>query len=227
MPEWLQIVLTALGTATVLVLTASASGVKRLIDAWFTRREAAIKLAELRAAETEAEDRERRRRNKYADGFTGMVTYQRIHAQLKAIPAVQRLLVFEGRNGGGIPTPGEKYTVTAVDGWSMIEGKQPMNTYTPAFMVDDYYVNMLAEMVRKGKVVNATADMPEGAVLRAYYTIEGVAYSIVYFIRIDPKSNRLDFISVGSYSGPFSALDIAQIERCVYQMRTLANQQDQ
>lgn len=199
MPDWLLIVATSAASVVAVV----AVGMKGVIAAWFDRRTLRI------------------RRAAYADGFQREIKYRRLMAQLKDTPAVQRVLVFAGRNGGGIPKPGEPYVVTAEDGWSEVPGKHPLETYANDLLVDDDYIHMLETMVREGKVVNVTDEMPRTSALRSYYVDEGVKCSALYFIDIKESDNRLRYLSVASYAGPFTDTDVVQIERCVHQLRAL------
>lgn len=212
MPDWLLILLTTLVGAVVGLVVAAGSGAKRLVTAWFERRE-----REMARSERDA------RRHSDNTGFTSHIEYRRVMAQLRAIPSVQRVLLFTGRNGGGLPEPGKSYVVSAEDGWSELPTKNPLEIYRNDLVVDDEYISMLQRLVRDKKVVNVTADMPETATLRAYYTEEGVVASVLYLLKLDMEDGRVDYLSIGSYTDKFTILDTVLIERCVYQLRALAN----
>lgn len=200
MNDHLALILTAVVAGVVAVIAVLFSGVKRYLE----------KVIELRIKRLD--------RSEYANGFQLYAEVDQVIEGIRNLPYVDRVITFNGQNGGGKPTPGEKYTVQAFNVFSKVSHDIP-DVYKFIYNVDSYYCMMLQKMIQDGYVVNETKSMPEGAVLRNLYLEEGVVCSILYFVCL--SDNTLTFISVGSYKENFTAPQIAKIELFVARLRAL------
>ena len=124
---------------------------------------------------------------------------------------VERVIFWEGRNGGGVPTFGSPYYVTAVQfavtsghDSGMIRGYQQLP-------VDDQYSKMLISGMQKmGRpIILDTATMEQG-LLRDLYEAEGVfeAAIIVHGLH----NGRLYYTSLSNYRRAFAKPEITRAE---------------
>jgi hypothetical protein len=197
MADWVQLVLAAVGG----VLLVGLSGLKDVIKAFCARWT------------------DRINRSNLETGLEAKAAYFSIVNSLQKKDFVDRVLLLVGHNGGGIPTAGGEYTMRAFYGYCSRQptNNDPMDLYLHPLVVDEFYIRMLQEMLRSGRVINTVKDMPEDAMLRRYYEAEGVTQSVLYFLKI--ADNSLYYLSVGNYSRPFLGLELAQIELAVTQLR--------
>lgn len=205
MNDQLALVLTAIMGGIIAVIAVSFAGLKEYIA-----KAIAIRI-------------KRMERREYAGGFKLYGEYDRAIEGLRKLTYVDRAIIFVGQNGGGKPTPGQKYTVQAQLGFSKLSDDIPDN-YKFIYHVDSHYCVMLQEMLEKGHVINEAKNMPEGSVLKNLYTEEGVVCTIIYYLAL--IDNALTFISIGSYKEPFTAPQIAKIELFVARLRGLMAQSE-
>lgn len=167
--------------------------------------------------------RDRVTRVQYAHDLGMFGAFAAVLRRLEELPGVDRALVFTGKNGGGRPRPGYKYTVRAQDVWSRKPGETEhlRDFYGVDLPVDEHYVAMLLAIIQYGQVTNVTTTMPEDSQLRGYYDVEGVVSSIIYFLAINLKSQELSFVSVASYKAEFTRVERVRIEMQVEQLRSL------
>lgn len=141
--------------------------------------------------------------------------------ELKKIDSVERILVFIGHNGGGLPVPGKSYTIKSELGWAKSQDIKPiLGRFNFDLQVDSFYVKMLETVVSEGHVINTAADMTDDCFLKRIYLEEGVAQSIVYLLHCEPS--ELTYISVASHKGLFSASDKRKMELLVARLRSVA-----
>jgi len=200
--DTLTLILAAFGGVAV----AMAAGLREVVRAWCDRWVARIRATGIR------------------DGLQSVAVYFGILDELKRLDFVDRVLLLVGHNGGGVPKPGEEYTVRSFYGYaSNRAARDPSEMYRNSILVDRHYIDMLLAMLGPNKkVVNTTAEMPRDAALRHYYEAEGVAQSVIFFIKV--SDNNLYYLSVGTYGQPFTDTQMFQIEMAVQQLRVLANQ---
>lgn len=203
MNDQLALILTAIIGGLVAVIAVFFAGLKDYVSKWLALR---IKRLE---------------REEYAGGLKLYAEYDRAIEGLRKLSYVDRAIVFNGQNGGGKPTPGQKYTVQAQLGFSKTHDDIP-DSYKFIYHVDSYYCVMLQRMLEHGHVANSTKDMPDGALLKNLYLEEGVVHTVIYYLAL--IDNTLTFISIGSYKEPFTAPQIAKIELFVARLRGLMAQ---
>jgi len=197
---WWAAVLVALGSGAAALVTAAAAGGKKLVETFFRHWS------------------DRLTRKRYAHGLREVVQMSLALDQLEKVPAVDRVLWFIGRNGGGLPRPGGKYTVRAEHGWAA--GVPDVSLwYDFNLTVDAEYTRLLAEMVEKGRVTVTADKVPDGTILKTYYRDEGVVQAVKYFLAV--RDNELHYLSVASYKGEFTADQLIRVEMVVQRLRAL------
>lgn len=197
MADWLQLVL----AATCGVLLVGLSGLKDVVRAVCSRWVGRINRRNLEA------------------GLEAKAEYFSIVNSLQKKDFVDRVLLLVGHNGGGVPTAGGEYKVRVFYGYCSRRptANDPVEMYYYPLVVDEFYVRMLLEMLRAGRVVNTVANMPEDAMLRRYYETEGVVQSVLYPLKV--SNDSLYYMSVGNYSRPLTGFELAQVELTVTQLR--------
>ena len=160
-------------------------------------------------------------REKHALGLKDIAEFQSILDQMKPLANVDRVLLFTGKNGGGLPKAGKPYTVNCFFGWSMDPLKHPDQTYKFGLQVDACYIDMLVEVLLKGRSVQTTATMDKAAALREMYEGESVVQALLFLLQLDMNSNELTYMSVASYRRPFTPIEYQQINLMVLRMRYL------
>lgn len=159
---------------------------------------------------------------KYVDRLKLMVQFRNVMGQIANLTFVDRVLLLNGKNGGGLPTAGHKYTVMAVDGWTTLpHHTDVLKLYGHDIQVDNHYATMLVNMIDAGVYTNVTSEMPIRSLLRGMYEVEGVSSSLVFFLRVDSINNQLEYISLGRYSGTFNDIQIAAIRPMVAWLKAI------
>lgn len=199
MADWVPLVLAAIAGVMITAMTGAKDVIRALCARWVER----IQVSRMSA------------------GLEGMAKYFAIVNGLSKLDFVDRVLLLVGHNGGGLPRAGEEYTVRSFYGYCSRRptDKDAVSLYEQPLTVDQYYVEMLQTMLGPTrKVVNTTASMPLDAQLRSYYDSEGVVQTVIYFLKV--ANNNLYYLSVGSYSRPFTGVELVQIELAVQQLRS-------
>lgn len=198
MADWVPLVLAAIAGVMITAMTGAKEVIRALCARWVDRIN---------------------RRN-LETGLEAKAEYFSIVNSLQKKSFVDRVLLLVGHNGGGIPTAGGEYTVRVFYGYSSRRPSQhdPLDMYSRPLVVDEFYIRMLQDVLRTGRVVNTTVEMPGDAMLRRYYETEGVVQAAIYFLKI--AENNLFYLSVGSYSQAFTTVELAQIELAVTQLRS-------
>jgi hypothetical protein len=130
-----------------------------------------------------------------------------------------RVVVFNGHNGGMLPDPGRPYYVSAIHssfGEGRSHDKRPEALYRK-ILVDTYYVNMLLECYEKKWVLLDTLKMPD-SLLRDFYLSEGVTQSLVFFLKTSGHS--FVFGSTSTVGRSFSESELRDNYRMMNLMRT-------
>jgi len=159
-------------------------------------------------------------RTQYYEGFLRFAKFHKELESLRDIEAVERVLLFVGCNGGGIPDPTQPYTVVCRYGWAQDPNKDPASAHNFKLLVDRVYCEMLAAVVKNGRVLETTSEMPQ-CMLKKYYEIEGVHQTAIYFLNIDPNSNEMMYASFGSYKRKFSDKELAKMDVLVDRLRAI------
>lgn len=149
-------------------------------------------------------------RARYASRLGGMAEFiEAVDNVGKVSDAISRVIVFRGKNGGGLPSPGKPYTSKGMMAWAKDGVVDPMKRYGHDLVVDDFHARLLAEMVKDGKVSVDFDKVPDTAKLKTYYRGEGVTHSILYFLNLD--GDELLYLSVGSFGKVFTDADLVLI----------------
>lgn len=161
-----------------------------------------------------------RKSRDFSNGLESLAKFYSVFEQIRELQYVDRVLLFEGRNGGGVPKAGSVFTIRCIFGWANGD-KHPEEKYDALFKVDSHYVSMLRDIIDKGVVTICTADLPKGSMLHSFYHEEGVVYSQIFFIQLDDASNSLTYASVASYSKPFDDIQANHISLLIQRIRGL------
>jgi hypothetical protein len=200
--DWSAVII-AVAVGCAALATTFFTGAKGILEAWMEKM------------------RRRVKRVKYADGIQRVAKFHALLENLKQMPFVDRVLVFVGRNCGGLPDPSKPYTVSCFYGWSQIAGKHPELAYNFPLRVDAQYMAMLSEVISKGKSTQTVSGMPDSQ-LKTYYQQEGVVQAVIHFLRL--SDNDFLFLSTGSYQGEFTPGQMVQIELMVERVRSVMDQ---
>lgn len=133
----------------------------------------------------------------------GMLRHQEVSQTLQVLRddyGIERLIIFEGHNCGGIPTPGRPFYVTAVH-W-LTEGRN--RTAPERFRdlpIDAYYMNMLVRVMQDGDLRFTTESEPP-CQLREIYRADGIKDSLILYLGNYGRS--IFYMSAASFTGELS-----------------------
>lgn len=198
MSDW-QSLTAALTGLAVIIAGAVGLGARSYIAAWFA---------------------ERQKRIGQRDNYLGMVEFAQLYQICDVLVRedfVDRILLFTGSNGGGVPCAGSPYYVTATAGYSNVPGVRPERPYSGRLPVDGHYIGLLLELCRTGQVLCTPSKMPDRAYLKAFYTNEGVKQSMLCFLKLD--STKLIYFSVANYTREFTVDEKEKIEMAAVEAR--------
>jgi len=188
------------------VMTAVFGGFKEYVSAWWRSKQKDLK------------------RKEYAYGLRLLGEYKyTIDIGLAQLEYVDRLVIFCGQNGGGIPKPGQPYTIRGIYAWSK-KGEDLYTKYNFDLKIDSDYYHMISELVEKGSLINVTADMKDTSALKSFYVEESVVSSALYLLNISEEDNALFYASVASYRQTFTREQLIRIEMAIQRLRSLHNQ---
>ncbi len=124
----------------------------------------------------------------------------------------ERVILFKGHNGGGLPSGGSPFYVSAAHWW-VAPGQLDIVSNYKNLLVDSEYVLMILDSISSSErtSVQVTATMPN-CQLKHYYEAEGIAESLI--ITLGVKGRELYFLSIARYGGSFSDRErtIAQLK---------------
>ena len=206
---------------TVAIVAAVTLGVAGVIAMFFTKLKQAVEVvADLVIG--------RIKRGGSADwdrSLSFLAEFNAILHQADSVENVERVLVFIGHNGGGLPSKDSKYTIRSQIGWDLQpDGRRVYNeNFRFNLVVDQHYCDMLHRVHERGRVVLTVADMPE-SMLRSIYEDEGVVQSAVYQLRHDRRRNRFGYVSVASKSRAFTAGELSRLDVVVARLRSALNE---
>lgn len=175
------------------------AAVFRLVLAWLERRESRAKVG----------------REEYRLGIKGIVEWSEIIESIQALPYVDRVLLFNGANGGGVPKRGSPYYVRCIGGWP----HTAMRQYKGPLVPDTGYYKFLDDLLSMGYIPLTTANMTDGDMLKDFYTDEGVVQSLAFKLGLTDK--EFTYCTVASYKAPFKPAEIAKIAAIAHQVRGL------
>ena len=200
--EWWQTVLLALGVGLAGVATTFFTGLRGVIEVWFKGIKKQVS------------------RQDYAESLKPLFEFYRCFESIRSISHVGRIILWSGKNCGGLPCPGKPYTVKAVDGWS-VQGEDAWKKYDFDLSIDQHYVGMLQEILTNNVSIQHADKMPSDSKLKRLYEDEGVKSSRIYYLGIIGDVELL-YISIASYSpDEFSISDITKIDFAVDKLRSL------
>lgn len=206
-----------------LVLAAAAVGAAGVAAAAFAvARQYVLKWGEIATRRLERQDKEQARQRHY-EAFVQFAKFHQQLERIKAVPNVERVLLFVGKDDGGLPDLTKPYTVICRYGWAQDGRPNPEESYSFNLVVDKTYCLMLAEMIRDGRVVQTTAAMPADSMLRKYYVIEKVVQAVIYLLNVDAEANEIMFVSFASYAREFAPDELAYIDVRVDRMRAIVS----
>lgn len=181
--------------------TALLAGFKDVITAFFKKWATSV---------------EKGRRN-YSDGVKRIADFHECLERIGRLEFVDRVLIFNGTNCGGVPDPKKPYIVRCFYGWSADPTKHPEESYNFNLKVDAQCMHMVCEIIAKGVVEVHTETMPADSQLRGYYATEGVHSSRLYRLHLDETA--LIYASVASYKREFTVAESARVNHEIDRIR--------
>ncbi len=148
---------------------------------------------------------EKIKRQRYTHGLNRLAEFLYAFDELCALKSVERYMLLEGKDSGGLPEPGKPYTVRCLRGQSKVPEKpNPFILYSFDILVDSHYCELLKRIVQDGQITLNSKEMPDG-LLKGYYEAEGVSQAVICYVGI--VEARLIFVSLAKYQGEFSKAD--------------------
>lgn len=163
----------------------------------------------------------RRKAKDFSNGLESLAKFHAVFEQIREKKYVDSVLLFEGKNGGGVPKAGSVFTTRAIFGWATDPDAHPERVYDTQFKIDSHYITLLCEVLERGSVFINYEDLPKGSMLRAFYASEGVKYAQMYFIQLDDPNNSLIYASIASYTQPFDENQTNEIMLLIQRIRSL------
>jgi hypothetical protein len=197
-----QIVAGAVFTGAAAVIAVAATGTKDVVAAWFRRWTRAVEAGG----------------DVHLAGVRKNVEFRKCCEGIQKLEFVDRVLIFQGTNCGGIPAPPRAYVVECLDGWATAPGDAPREKYGFPIKVDTAYMQMVAEIIDKGEVEVRTETMPD-CQLRGYYESDGVNTARLYRLSVD--ATRLYYVSVASLTRPFTPKEVRDIRHQIEHLRSV------
>jgi len=138
---------------------------------------------------------------KYINGFGRVGEVGKIMGQMTELGA-DRVMLFAGKNGGGIPSVGKPYSVSLIQAAGHGVDHSIATDYID-LPVDMHYVGLLEDIGRRGYVELHSDDLPACQIAR-YYSAENVTHSLWVFIGL--KDMSFLFLSISKhFEVPFTA----------------------
>lgn len=202
--DW-STVFAVVGGGLAAVLASTFGGLKKTIDSLFDRLNRKISGG--------------RGRGSPIDRLSFLAEFNSLTNYAKKLRTVDRCLVFVGHNCGGLPKPGERYTVKSQTGWAN-NGDDVYRRFDFEIVIDEPYAEMLLSAHHHGVVVMDVETMPDG-LLKGIYRQEGVKQSVLYSLGHDPDRNEFAYCTFASYGGPISLEDRNALSLLVSRLRAL------
>lgn len=188
---------TAVALGVVAVVGAIALVLKNIIVEWGNKAVAAI------------------RRGSLASGIRRLRLFHEAVDRVQHLPFVDRVLVFRGRDSGGLPDPKRPFYIECLTGRTN-EGVEQAERYTFELKIDTHFCRLLEEMVGEESVAMTTANLPDGQ-LKALHMADGIAHTVKYFLTVD--RNELLFLAVANFSREFTPAERADVDLAVARVR--------
>lgn len=130
----------------------------------------------------------------------------------------ERIILFTGHNGGGIPQGGNPFYISACH-WIVSDGHLDVISNYKNLLVDTEYMKMLQRAIREEDrtVEMLTAKMPQSQ-LKRYYEAESVHSALTIILGF--ANNKMYFLSLARYDRPFTEREITL---CQLKAQTLWN----
>lgn len=137
---------------------------------------------------------------KYINGFERVGAVGKIMDEMQVCGA-DRIMLFAGKNGGGIPSVGKPYSVSLIQAVGNGVDHSIATDYID-LPVDMHYVGLLEDIGRKGNVAIHTNELPE-CQIKHYYNAENIQHSLWVFIGLRDMSFL--FVSISKhFERPFT-----------------------
>lgn len=161
----------------------------------------------------------RREKKQNVKTISGMQSIHNLYGAMQEMvdPAIDRIILFAGHNGGGIPSASKPFYVTALHWIADAASGKVIEDYA-GIRVDAEYVSMLLSIREKGHVFYVTDEMPD-CKLRQYYHLEGVSQSIIVFLTV--KNKRFYYLSAASHQT--AGLTLKQVSRVLLKAEKIRN----
>ena len=125
------------------------------------------------------------------------------------IDLVDRALLFQGHNGGDIPTIDKPYYVTMITKSVARDHLKSLGIYQN-IQVDPAYIKLLGHIIKHG-YYHFITDKEDDCLLKDYYLTEGVKESIIVYIDTT-RSNSIVYASFANFSDKrFTPVTVAKI----------------
>jgi hypothetical protein len=171
----------------------------------------------------EKEDKEAaalHRLQQYRAGFIDQIAcYELFNHMLR--DGADRVILWAGKNSGGVPSVGKPYTVTPVQGVTKFDVENIIPSYRN-LPVDLPYINMLLKTLEAPLTVieNHPETMPDG-MLKNFYLAEGVTHSIIVGLDVDMEDNSYNYMSIATHRGKFTPQQIVKFTVACNEIRQL------
>ncbi len=160
---------------------------------------------------------------KYKLGLHRVSEFMAAFDNIASLGFVERIMMLEGRNCGGIPEPGKPYMVECIRGKS-IDGKaNPKELYNFGIPIDSAYFAMLKRIIEEKKVVYKTSEMTE-SLLKDCYVSEGVFAAVIAFVGI--VEGAMIFVSIANYTREFTHAELMKLDLMLMRLRSKIKGQD-
>ena len=129
----------------------------------------------------------RREKKTNANTIQGLQSISRVYDTMREMEhsSIDRIILFAGHNGGGIPTASKPFYVTALHWIADVASSKIIEDYVN-IRVDSDYVAMLLSAREKGWLSLDVSTMPD-CKLKQYYLLEGVTHSLIVFLAVKDK----------------------------------------
>lgn len=148
---------------------------------------------------------------RYRAGFVSQIqSYEIMNTMLR--DGSDRVVVWAGRNSGGVPCVGKPYHVDPVQAVTRYDTENVILGYRN-LEVDEAYRRMLLKALERplSVVVNTTTEM-EPCMLKNFYTAEGITQAIIIGLGVDPDDNVYNYMSVATHKGEFTPAQITKFQ---------------
>ena len=149
------------------------------------------------------------RLKRYRAGFVDQIAcYEVFNTMLR--DGADRVILWAGKNTGGVPTVGKPYTVTPVQGVTRFDTENIITSYKN-LPVDLAYIQMLLKSLTAPlTVVINDPETMESGILKEFYQAEGITQAILVGLGLDLDDNTYNYISIATHRGKFTPQQITK-----------------